>query len=142
MRPHVLLYDSDCGFCVWALAKVLAWDRRRRLRPLALQDPESGSLLAALDEESRMASWHVVAPTGQVASAGRALAPLLRLLPAGRPLAPLFEHFPRVADRLYFAVADRRGALGKLVPDGARRRARGRIQRRGPLARTGMDTLA
>ena len=33
-----LLYDADCGFCRWAAAKVLAWDRRGTLRPVALQD--------------------------------------------------------------------------------------------------------
>jgi hypothetical protein len=28
MASTTLIYDSDCGFCRWLLAKVLAWDRR------------------------------------------------------------------------------------------------------------------
>ena len=37
----VLLYDRECGFCRSSLELVLAWDRRGRLRPVALQDPEA-----------------------------------------------------------------------------------------------------
>ena len=43
VTPHAqaratVLYDGDCGFCKWSLAKLLAWDRRGALRPLPLQD--------------------------------------------------------------------------------------------------------
>jgi hypothetical protein len=31
MPTTTLIYDSDCGFCRWLLAKVLAWDRRGTL---------------------------------------------------------------------------------------------------------------
>ena len=116
LQRSAILYDRDCGLCRWSLAKVLAWDRRRELRPVALQDPEADALLDGMDEERRMASWHLVTPDGQVHSAGAALAPLLRLLPGGTPLAAAAARFPRAADRLYFAVANRRSALGKLVP--------------------------
>ena len=127
---HVVLYDSDCGFCVWTMAKVLAWDRYGRLRPMALQRPESDALLGGMDEERKMASWHLVAPGGEVHSGGLAFAPLMRLLPGGRPLAAAFARFPRAADRLYFAVADRRAALGRLVSSRARARAAWRVGRR------------
>jgi predicted DCC family thiol-disulfide oxidoreductase YuxK len=55
-----ILYDADCGFCRWSLGKLLAWDRPRRLRPVALQDPEADALLGGMEEERRMASWHLV----------------------------------------------------------------------------------
>ena len=82
MSEAVLFYDADCGFCRWAIDKLLAWDRAGRLRPAALQGPEADRLLPGLSEETRMASWHLVVD-GDVYSGGAAAAPLLRLLPGG-----------------------------------------------------------
>jgi predicted DCC family thiol-disulfide oxidoreductase YuxK len=117
-----LLYDRDCGFCRSCTAAVLAWDRRRALRPVALQDSEAERLLAGLPEEERMASWHLVLD-GRVHSAGRAFEPLLRLLPGGGPLAELAARFPDAAERAYRLVADHRSPLGRIVPAAVRRRA-------------------
>lgn len=110
-----MLYDADCGFCKWSLDKVLAWDRRRRLRPVAIQSAEGERLLAPMPEPERLASWHLVLPSGEVRSAGAAAAPLARLLPGGRPLAVVFETLPGLTDRAYRWVADHRGALARLV---------------------------
>lgn len=126
---YVLLYDSDCGFCVWALSKLLVWDRRARLRPVALQDPEADRLLGPIVPEEKMGSWHLVAPDGEVRSAGSGIAPLLRLLPGGAALAPAFAS-ARFSNAAYYAVAGRRSTWGKLVTAGARRRARARVTAR------------
>ena len=83
-----------------------------------------------MDTERKMASWHLVEPGGRVYSAGAAFAPLLRLLPGGRVFARLADAAPRVADVGYRAVADRRGLWGRLVSEGARRRAAARIRER------------
>jgi len=115
MDRAVVLFDEDCGFCRWAAGKLLAWDRRRRLRPVALQDPEAEQLLTGLDRDQQMASWHLVAPDGRVRSAGRAVAPLLRLLPAGTPLAVVAESFPKTTDRLYDWISRHRERLGSLL---------------------------
>src|SRR5205085_5688690 len=69
IRPAVL-YDSDCGFCKWLLSILLRWDRAERLRPVALQSPEAGDLLRELTPAARMASWHLVSPTGELRSGG------------------------------------------------------------------------
>ena len=116
--------------CRWSLAKVLAWDRRRALRPVALQDPEAARLLAGMDEDERMASWHLIGPDGRVVSGGAAFVPLGRLLPGGRRLAALAERWPRDAERAYRLVADHRSALGRLVTRGAAARAQRRIEAR------------
>ena len=108
---HSILYDADCGFCRWSLAWVLRWDRRERLRPVALQHPEAPGLLSEMTEEERMASWHLVSLDGRVHSAGTAAAPLLRLLPAGRPLAAAADAFPGLTERVYRWVADHRTLL-------------------------------
>jgi predicted DCC family thiol-disulfide oxidoreductase YuxK len=126
MASATLLYDSDCGFCRWSLGKVLAWDRSGRLRPLALQSQEADRLLPGMPEDRRMSSWHLVDDAG-VHSAGAGIAPLLRLLPGGSSLAALAERTPRAMERAYRWVAGHRSLWGKLVTDGAKRRADRRI---------------
>jgi predicted DCC family thiol-disulfide oxidoreductase YuxK len=129
-EPLIVLYDSDCGFCRWSLAKLLAWDRRQRLRPVAIQSAEGQWLLSDLREEERMASWHLVGADGERQSAGAAAAALLRQLPGGAPLAALVNRFPAAAERAYAWVARHRGTLSRLIPAGAKRRADARIGRR------------
>ena len=103
-----VLYDGDCGLCKWLLCGLLAWDRTVRLRPLALQRPESEELLADLTPEERMASWHLISPEGGRQSGGAALAPLLLLLPRGRFPAAALARLPALTDRSYRWVAEHR----------------------------------
>ena len=128
--PATLLYDADCGFCRWALGKLLAWDRRGALRPVTLQSPEAERLLAGMPPEERMASWHLVDAEGRLQSAGAGFAPLLRLLPGGSPLAAIAARAPRTTERAYRWVAGHRSLWGKLVTKGAKRRADRRIAER------------
>jgi predicted DCC family thiol-disulfide oxidoreductase YuxK len=112
------------------MAKVLGWDRGRRLRPLALQDPEAERLLTGMNEEERMGSWHLVLPDGTVRSAGAAAPELFRLLPGGQPLAWLTTTFSHATELLYRAISARRSVLGRLIGERARERARARIRQR------------
>lgn len=122
-----MLYDADCGFCRWSLGRLLALDRRRRLRPVALGAEEADALLADLDLAERAASWHLVSPGGRRWSAGEAAPPLLRLLPGGRAPAALLARFPRATERAYRWVADHRSQLGRPIPARAKARADARI---------------
>jgi predicted DCC family thiol-disulfide oxidoreductase YuxK len=106
---------------------VLRLDRHGRLRPVALQDPEAGTLLAGMPIEERMASWHLVGYDGRVHSGGEAFAPLLRLIPGSGPLARALEAVPAVADVGYRAVAARRALFGRLLPARSKARAQERI---------------
>ena len=115
MDRAVIMFDEDCGFCRWATDKLLVWDRRGHLSAVALQDPGAERLLPGMDQERRMASWHLVTADGAVRSAGRAVAPLLRLLPAGAPLAALAEAFPRTTDRMYDWTVRHRARLGAFL---------------------------
>ncbi len=115
MKKAVILYDADCGFCLWSLHKILAWDRHNRLRPVALQDAEADRLLPGMDEKRKMRSWHLVTPDGKVYSSGAAVAPLMRLLPGGTPFAALASAFPRPTESLYRWVARNRGTLGRVL---------------------------
>ena len=127
-RPTVL-YDHDCGFCRWALSKLLAWDRAGRLRPAPIQSPDGDRLLAGMSDEERLSSWHLV-EDGEVRSGGAAFEPLLRRLPGGAPLAALAGRFPAATERAYRVVAGRRGAIGPRLTAGAKRRADRRIAER------------
>ena len=126
-RPWVLIYDADCGFCNWLLSGLLRWDRAARLHPIALQRPEADDLLPELAPAQRMASWHLISPTGERRSGGAALPPLLRLLPGGRLPAAVFARFPRITDRGYRWVAEHRSQLSKWVPSSVKRHASRRV---------------
>jgi predicted DCC family thiol-disulfide oxidoreductase YuxK len=119
MEEHVALYDEDCGFCRWSLARLLRWDRGGRLRAVPIQSEEGARLLADLSAQERLASWHLVTPDGRRSSGGAAAGPLARLLPAGAPIAFLAETFPRSTDRLYRWVARHRDALGRWLGEQA-----------------------
>ena len=123
-----VLYDADCGFCMWMLAGLLRWDRAGHLRPIALEDPEADALLADLTPARRAASWHLISPTGARNSGGAAVSPLLRLLPGGQSPAVAFAKFPWLTDAGYRWVAEHRAHLSKLVPAGAKQRAGERVR--------------
>jgi predicted DCC family thiol-disulfide oxidoreductase YuxK len=124
-----VLYDADCGFCMWLLSALLRWDRAARLHPIALQRSEADDLLQELTSAERMASWHLISPTGERRSGGAAVPPLLRVL-AGRLPAAGFARFPRLTDRGYRWVAEHRSQLSKLVPASAKQRASQRVHQR------------
>ena len=95
VRPRlapIVLEDRDCGYCRWTLDKILAWDRRRRMRPVAIQSdsqrPASGASRSPLD--SSLVDAKVL---------GRGSAAASRGPPVGRPLAALWAPFRHVTDR-------------------------------------------
>jgi len=98
---------------------------------VTLQDrAQADRLLGPMDEQTRMASWHLVTPDGGVHSAGRGVAPLLRLLPGGAPLARLASALQPFTDAAYRFVANHRSAFGRMLPHRARARADARLRRR------------
>jgi predicted DCC family thiol-disulfide oxidoreductase YuxK len=126
----VVLYDADCGFCKWLLAGLFRCDREVRLRPIALQRPEADDLLPDLGPAERMASWHLISPTGARRSGGAAVPPLLRLLPRGRVPAAAFARFPTLTERGYRWVAEHRSQLSRLVPLSFKQHASERVRPR------------
>jgi predicted DCC family thiol-disulfide oxidoreductase YuxK len=111
---YAVLYDRDCGFCRWSLDKILAWDRRRVLRPVAIQSEEGTRRLAAIPPERRLDSWHL-ASDGELRSGAAAAPQLFAALPGGRPLAAVLGRFPGATERAYRWVADHRGLLARLL---------------------------
>lgn len=114
MSGVVLVYDDDCSFCRWLVSKLLAWDRRGRIRPVALQDEEADRIFAGMSHERKMDSWHL-AVEGRIYSAGAAVAPLTRQLPGGKALAFAADLFPGMTEWLYRLMAANRERLGKVL---------------------------
>jgi len=129
--PPVIVYDRDCGFCRWSLARLVAWDRRRRLRLVALQDPEAERLLPGMSARERFAAAHLVLPSGERYSGGDALVPLLRLLPGGSPLAVVARAVRAPARIGYGWVARNRALFGRPLSERTKARATARIDRHG-----------
>ena len=126
-----MLYDADCGFCKWLLSGLLRWDRAERLNPIALQRPEADELLGELTPAERMASWHLISPTGERRSGGAALPPLIRLLPrrtAARQ--PPLGCSPRSANAAIDGWPHTAQCSRGWVPAGSKRRAGERVRRR------------
>lgn len=119
-----VLYDADCGFCRWSLAKLLARDAERRLRPLSLQDPEADRLLGPMEHGRKMRSWHLVTPDGTLRSGGAAVIAVLRLLPGGRFVAAPLAAFAPLTDLAYRLVAENRFRLSPLISAADSARAR------------------
>lgn len=119
----LVLYDADCGLCNWLLGALLLGDRALRLRPLALQRPEAEELLGDLTPERRIASWHLVSPTGERRSGGAALPVVLAELPGGRIASAATARFPALTERAYGWVAAHRTQLSRWVPAASKRRA-------------------
>ena len=107
-----LLYDADCGVCTFAKSVVTAFDWRRRIEAVALQDSRSDRLLAGMDEAARWSTFHVVRD-GRTASGGDGLLEVGGLLLNDRvpTLAAEIPILQRASDRLYSFLAGLRGAI-------------------------------
>ena len=110
-----MLYDRDCGFCVWSAGLIQSWDRNGRLRFVAIQSAAGGQLLDAVPEPRRLESWHLARSGDEVLSGGEAVAPLLRSLPHGAAIARLAETWPSATGRCYRFVAGRRTLFGRIL---------------------------
>ena len=132
-QPLTVLYDADCGFCRWSVARLLAADRGARLRPAAIQSGEGEVLLAGIASDQRLASAHVVAPGGAVTSGGDAVAAIAAVLPGAAVTAPLARAAAPLSRAAYRLVAGHRMALGRLVSPAMRGAADQRIAARRAL---------
>jgi len=112
----VILYDAECGFCVWAVSVFLRLDRHRALATRPIQDCLD-SLLQDLPREEALASFHTWVPGGRRSSAGAALRTVLLSLPGLGLVGQMLGRSPRLAEAAYAAVALRRGLLARFVPE-------------------------
>jgi predicted DCC family thiol-disulfide oxidoreductase YuxK len=119
MGTATVLYDEDCGFCRWSIARVRATRGLGSLTYAPIQGEAGDQLLANVPRGRRLASWHLVTDDGQIWSAGAAVPVLLRQARWGRLVAPVFETFPEATERAYDWVARHRAQLGALIGERA-----------------------
>lgn len=112
------------------MARLLDWDARGRLRPLAIQSAEGQRLLDGMDADLRLRSAHVVDERGRIRSGGAAVQTLAAVLPAGAPVGWLAGRLPGPTDAAYRWVADHRVGISRWVPSRWKRSATARIARR------------
>lgn len=115
----VVLYDENCRWCRWSVARLVAFDRDRRLRLAPIQGEEGDRLLAGVPEGERLESAHAVTPDGRVYSGGDAAAPIAAVLPALSFGVPLLNALPGPTRAAYRLVADNRSRLGARLNDEA-----------------------
>ncbi len=128
-RPDrlLVLFDADCGFCLYGRDALLRWDRAGRLTAGMIQDHER-TTLADLSAEARLASWHVLHADGRREAGGAALAAVLEVLPGAGPIARLLRACPGPTERVYRWVASHRVGISRLLrtqghPERGRRRS-------------------
>ncbi|AKT36250.1 DCC1-like thiol-disulfide oxidoreductase family protein [Chondromyces crocatus] len=128
-RMRTVIYDADCGVCLW-LARVLRRldlrghvtfqgndDRRGLLVRRTPSGPvKSAPLPAAITEELVDRTIVVVDPAGKIFVRSRAIVEILRVLPLGWLALPLaLPGVSHLLDGLYDAVASRRHRISVLM---------------------------
>jgi len=103
-----ILYDADCGFCRWSVARLLHLDSDKVLQPLTIQSAEGQTLLASIPEAERLDSAHCIDATGKVTSGGDAFAVVAERIPWLRPAAGPARLAPGLIRAGYRLVADNR----------------------------------
>jgi len=125
-RPtNTLVYDRDCELCRWAQGLIVRWDRQRRIRYLAFQDPQFPEWFPEVVREDSTGLWpHDEPPRAMlfIDDGGRlrigmdAFRSMLPRLAGGRALALLFylPGVPWLASRFYDWLARNRYRLFRL----------------------------
>lgn len=129
VEPAILFYDQDCRFCVWGVVGLARRARPGAVRLAPIQGPLGRERLVPLDEDRRLASWHVwdgerlrseadvldVVGPGLTAGGLRAAVAVARLLP--RP----------AVSAVYRLIAARRVTVSRFLPSGWKRGAERRL---------------
>jgi predicted DCC family thiol-disulfide oxidoreductase YuxK len=123
-----ILYDADCGFCIWMVAMLLRTDRRGDIGTATIQSARHRQL-ASIADDRVLRSWHVATADG-VSSAGAGLTALLSEMRWSRPIAAVLRRLPGFAERLYRLIADRRATFARLIPERHKAAARQTVARR------------
>lgn len=124
-EPALLFYDRECRFCVWGVVGLARRARPGALRLAAIQGRLGDQHLGHLDDDTRLATWHLW--DGERLFSGADV--LDRLGAFLRPAAlragvAAGRAAPRpLTARAYRAMAGNRVAISKLVPAGAKARS-------------------
>ncbi len=111
--PHWLLWDGECDFCAWSVARVRRRDPKGQFRIVPFQSapPE---LMQKVNPDNLLRGVHVVTNEGQVLRAGRAVLFLMEQV-GNRPLARLLRLPPLVwlVELGYWLIARNRHRISR-----------------------------
>lgn len=110
-----VLYDEDCRFCRWSVAKLISLDGAAHLRPEPIQSELGQQLLAAIPTAERLASAHCVDTAGQVSSGGDAFSLVAAQIPGLGFASRVASAVPIVPQVGYRLVAGNRGSFGRFM---------------------------
>ena len=110
LASRTLIYDRECEICCWARDLVSRWDRRRRIRYVAFQDPLFKERFPDYDLEVPPKAMLFIDEQGRVWEGFDAFRKMLRCLPGGKLIAMFFclPGIPWVAHRFYEWLAKNR----------------------------------
>jgi len=117
-RTGTLLYDGDCGICVFTATWLAARVPPSRLGLLAIQQVESDPALAIqVAGRDLAAEVHFVRADGTVLTGARAALASGRLIPVLGWLAVLADHplGHAILEPLYREIASHRRRIGRLL---------------------------
>jgi predicted DCC family thiol-disulfide oxidoreductase YuxK len=118
-RP-LLLYNGGCRFCRWLARVVVRLDGAGALAYLSIWDDEAKPIVDAIAEDDRLAGWHLVLTDGTRLSGGPGAVRLLEELRRTRWLGTSCRvlGLTRSLGSVDAFIAERKGRLGRRVPDG------------------------
>ena len=132
-RARTVIYDEDCGICLWICRVLRRLDSAQRLtfqgnqtletlrRRKADGTLEDASMPGVIAPDLVASTVVVVDGEGRVSTRGRAVVETVRALPFGRVLAPVLgaPGFVHILDFVYDFVAKRRLRISELFGLGA-----------------------
>ncbi len=111
--PHWLLWDGECDFCAWSVARIRQRDQRGMFRivPFQIAPPE---VLQRVNPNNLLRGVHVITNEGRVYRAGRAVLFIMEQL-GNRFLARLLMRAPFVwlVELGYWIVARNRKRISR-----------------------------
>ncbi len=111
-----VLFDADCGFCVWSSELVARLDRAHAIRFLPLTKA-AVEVPGAPPVEVLRRSMHAVTPAGRWLQGGEAWLRVMGLVPVLRPFAAIgrLPLLHGLVEPVYGMIARNRHRLGRLV---------------------------
>jgi predicted DCC family thiol-disulfide oxidoreductase YuxK len=124
--PHqtTILFDGSCGLCQRTMAVIRRLDLLQKVKVVDAMNqwPAIAGQFPALDQAQCLRVMHVIGARGQITTGFFAYRTLASVIPAGWLILPLLyvPGVPRVGQRIYQKIAERRLRNGCRMDDAAR----------------------
>ena len=118
LRPHLLIYDGDCGFCEFAVRLAVRFDRSAQFSYRPWQSLGAAEFDAfEITPDDCASAVRIVTADGEVLSGAEAVNYFLGRRPVGRFVVGMLESVPLLLvleARIYRLIADNRRKISWL----------------------------